>query len=327
VKKVNLLLVRYLEKQYVDQISSLDPRLEVFDHSDPDPKHLGEYLPVNNKNIQDAYNKAEIILAYKIPTNLLELAPNLKWLQLSSAGIEHLGESILKSHIKISNTVGIHGIAMAEHIIMFMLMFLRKALNLLDWKDRHVWNPYYPGELRGRRIGIIGLGHIGLEVASAVNALGMKILVTDLIFPDMTKGVAGIETTYPPHLLKEMLSKSDFVVITVPLTKKTEGLIGEEELRSMRKSAYIINVSRGPIIDEKALIKALEGGWIAGAGLDVFSTEPLPPDNRLWDLPNVIISPHVAGVSDQHDKRLTDLFCGNILRYFNGEHLLNVVKE
>lgn len=325
MEKVNLLILRHLEKEYVDQISYLDPRLCVFDRSDP--YRLGNYLPIDTDEIKDDYKKSEIILAFWIPSNLLQLAPNLKWLQLSSAGFEHLDESIIRSPIKKTNSSGIHGIAMAEHILMFMLMFLRKAQDLLEWKSRHFWKFYIPGELRGRTIGIIGLGHIGLEVVNVVRGIGMKILVTDIIFPSLTKGVAGIETTYPPPLMKEMLSKSDFVIITVPQTKKTEGLIGEDELRSMKKSAYIINVSRGPIIDEKALIKALEEGWIAGAGLDVFNNEPLPYDNKLWDFPNVIISPHIAGVSDQHDKRLTDLFCNNIIRYLNGEHLLNVLNR
>jgi len=247
-------------------------------------------------------------------------------LQLSSAGFEHLDESILKSHIIITNSIGIHGIAIAEHIIMFMLMFSRKAINLVQCKNNHLWVRYIPEELRGKTIGIIGFGHIGLEVAHIAKAFGLKILVTDIIFPSLTQGVAGIEAIYPPHLMNEMLSKSDFVIIAVPQTKKTEGLIGENELKAVKKSAFIINISRGSIIDEEAIIKALEEGWIAGAGLDVFQTEPLPSDNKLWDLPNVIISPHIAGISDQHDKRLTDLFCHNIVRYLNGENLLNVVN-
>lgn len=324
MEKVNLLILRHLKKEHVDQIANLDLRVYVYDQSDPD--HLGHYLATDKDEIRECYEKSEITLAYKIPPNLLELAPNLKWLQLSSAGFEHLDGSILSSRIKITNTSGIHGIAMAEHITMLMLMFSRRALSLFQWKNDHSWVPYTPGELRGRTIGIIGLGHIGLEVANTAKALGMKVLVTDIIFPSLTKGVAGIETIYPSHLMKEMLSKSDFVIVSLPQTKKTEGLIGENELKSMKKSAYIINISRGPIIDEKAIIKALEEGWIAGAGLDVFNTEPLPFDNKLWDLPNVIISPHIAGVSDQHDKRLTDLFCNNIIRYLNGENLLNVLN-
>jgi len=322
--KVNLLILRHLKKEYVDQISNLDSRVNVFDQSDPD--HLGDYLPIDQGKRIDTYRNAEIILAYRVPFNLFELAPDLRWIQLSSAGFEHLDSSILKSHVKITNSSGIHGIAMAEHILMIMLMFLRKGPEMLTWKNHRQWNPFIPLELRGRTIGIIGLGHIGLEVANMARAVGMRILATDILFPSLTKGAAGIESISPPHLMHEVLSKSDFIIITVPQTKKTEGLIGEKELRSMKKSAYVINVSRGPIVDEKALVKALEEGWIAGAGLDVFHTEPLPSDHRLWDLPNVILTPHVAGVSDQHDKRLTDLFCDNIMRYLNGEHLLNTVN-
>ncbi len=324
MRKVTLLILRHLKKEYLDQISNVDPRLEVFDRSDAG--RLGSYLPIDKEEVRDNYRKSEIIFAYRVPPNLLDLAPDLKWLQLSSAGLEHLDESILNSHIRITNSSGIHGIAIAEHVLMFMLMFLRQGQDLFNWKNRRQWLPYTPKELRGRTIGVIGLGHIGLEVASMARALGMKVLAADTIFSSLTQGVAGIDLMAPPQLLHEILSKSDFVVIAVPQTKKTEGLIGEKELRAMKKTAYIINISRGPLIDEKALIMGLEGGWIAGAGLDVFDTEPLPIDNKLWDFPNVIISPHVAGVSDQHDQRLTELFCKNIVRFLNGEDLLNVVK-
>lgn len=324
MSRVNMLILRHLKKEYVDQISHLDSRLIVIDLSDPD--HLPNYLPIDGEEMEHVYKETEIIFTYRTPPNLLQLAPNLKWIQLSSAGFEHLDESILRSDIEITNSSGVHGISIAEHILMLMLMFLRKAQHLLNSKNHHQWKPYIPVELRGRTIVIIGMGHLGLEVANMARALGMNILATDIIYPSLTKGVAGIEVMSPPHLIHEMLSKSDFVVITVPQTKQTEALIGENELKSMKRSAYIINVSRGPIIDEGALVKALEEGWISGAGLDVFNTEPLPPDNKLWDLPNVIISPHIAGSSDQHDKRLTDLVCTNIMRYLNGEHLLNIVK-
>lgn len=324
MEEVNLLILRHLRKDYVEKVSNVDSRLRIFDRSDSE--RLGNYLPVHKDEVAEDYSKAEIILAYRTPPNLLKLAPNLKWLQLSSAGFEHLDESTLKSHIRITNASGIHGTAIAEHIAMIMLMFSRKALNLFEWKKDRLWSSFVPEEIRGRTLGIIGLGHIGLEVLDIAKALGMKILVTDIIFSTVTKGVAGIEVIYPTSFMKEMLSKSDFVVVAVPQKKETEGLIGENELRVMKRSAYIINISRGPIIDERAMVKALEEGWIAGAGLDVFEKEPLPTESKLWAFPNVIISPHIAGVSDQHDKRLTDLFCENIVRYLNRESLLNVVN-
>jgi len=132
---------------------------------------------------------------------------------------------------------------------------------------------------------------------------------------------------YPPERLREMLAECDFVVISLPLTSETRGLIGEEELQAMKPTAYLVNVSRGGIVNEPALIKALQEGWIAGAGLDVFEMEPLPPDSPLYDLDNVILSPHVAGFSPHYDERASDLFAENLRRYLAGEELLNLVDK
>ena len=136
-----------------------------------------------------------------------------------------------------------------------------------------------------------------------------------------------LDRIYPPERLGDMLAECDFVVISLPLTPETERLIGEGELRAMKPSAYLVNVSRGEIVDELALIKALQEGWIAGAGLDVFEKEPLSPDSPLYDLDNVILSPHVAGFSPHYDERASDLFAENLRRYLAGEELLNLVDK
>jgi phosphoglycerate dehydrogenase-like enzyme len=131
----------------------------------------------------------------------------------------------------------------------------------------------------------------------------------------------------PTNRIKHLLSESDFVVLAVPFTPETQNLIGEEELRTMKPSAYLINIARGGIVDEEALVHALEERWIAGAGLDVFSTEPLPHNSRLWELPNVIISPHISGGMENYAVRATELFAENLERYFAGKRLLNVVDK
>jgi len=137
----------------------------------------------------------------------------------------------------------------------------------------------------------------------------------------------NVDLLLPRERLSQLLSDSDFVVLTLPLTSETKGLIGEEELRNMKATAYLINVARGEIIDEEALVRALDEHWIAGAGLDVFSTEPLPTDSKLWELPNVIFSPHVAGGMEDYFVRATELFCENLRRYLCGKKLLNVVDK
>ena len=136
-----------------------------------------------------------------------------------------------------------------------------------------------------------------------------------------------IDKIYPLDQFKELLHNSDFVVVAAPLTGETKGMMGTDEFKAMKKTAYIINIARGPIINEPAMIKALKEGWISGAGLDVFEKEPLPPDNELWILPNVIISPHSSGVSERQPYRLVALFCDNLRRYINNQPLLNVISQ
>lgn len=182
-------------------------------------------------------------------------------------------------------------------------------------------------ELRDRTVGIIGLGAIGGEVARLAKGIGMKVIATRRSATRRESGVFGVDELYPYLDLLQMLSESDLVVIAAPLTAETRGMIGEAELRAMRPTAYLINVARGPIINQSALIKALREGWIAGAGLDVFETEPLPPDSELWDLPNVILSSHMAGSTDRRSQRVLGLFCENLRRYLAGEQLLNVIDR
>ena len=138
--------------------------------------------------------------------------------------------------------------------------------------------------------------------------------------------MGGVDELFPPQELMQMLPECDFVVLAVPLTTETKGLIGEIELKAMKPTAYLVNVARGQVIKQDALIQALREGSLAGAALDVFETEPLPPDSELWELPNVIISPHCAGNWEGHIAKLTDLFCDNIRRFLSGEKLINLVE-
>jgi phosphoglycerate dehydrogenase-like enzyme len=140
-------------------------------------------------------------------------------------------------------------------------------------------------------------------------------------------GAKYVDIMFPPERLQDLLSESDFVVIALPLVPETTGLIGEAELHTMKSTAYLINIARGEIVDEEALARALKEGWIAGAGLDALATEPLPVDSKLWELPNAILTPHVAGVSPNYNVTVTKLFCDNLKHYLNGEKLFNVVNK
>ena len=180
--------------------------------------------------------------------------------------------------------------------------------------------------LRGKTVGIVGLGHIGKEVARLSKAFGMRVIATRRSAP-RTQHIRNVDLMLPRQELPRLLAESDYVVITLPYTHETDKLLGETELKTMKSSAYLMNIGRGGIIDEDALTRALSENWIAGAGLDVFTTEPLPAESKLWELPNLLFSPHVSGDMEDYVTQATEVFCKNLGRYLEGKRLLNVVDK
>ena len=183
-----------------------------------------------------------------------------------------------------------------------------------------------PGLLRSKTVGIVGLGSIGREVARLAKAFGMRVIATRRSVKRVTRA-RNVDMVLPGEELLTLLSESDFVVMALPFTPGTDRLIGERELKAMKPTAYLVNVGRGRTLDESALICALDEGWIAGAGLDAYAIEPLPAESRLWDLPNVILNPHIAGRLANYAKVATDLFCDQLKRYVNGKKLFNIVNK
>jgi len=183
-----------------------------------------------------------------------------------------------------------------------------------------------PKVLRSKTVGIVGLGNIGREVARLAKAFGMRVVATRRSVKRVARA-KYVDILLPREQLLRLLSESDFVVLSLPFTSETNKLIGEKELRTMKPTAYLINIARGNIVDEEVLIRALDEHWIAGAGLDVFATEPLPPDSRLWEFPNVIFSPHIAGGMEDYNIRTIELFCENLRRYLSGKNLFNVIDK
>ncbi len=280
----------------------------------------------NEEKLTALLQQAEVIYGWihQFPRNVLGRTSRLKWIQVMSAGVDRLSEEILKSPIRIVTTSGLHGTPMGEVVVEMMLMFAKDAPTCLQMKQAKEWRRYRPKLLKGQTVGILGLGSIGKEIARLCGALGMK--VTGLRRSDGPP-VTEVDRVYPREQLHQFLADSDFVVLALPLTKETQGLIGERELRGMKPSAYLINVARGAVVDEGALIRALEEKWIAGAGLDVFIQEPLPPDSRFYDLPNVIFSPHISGEMPDYESRATEIFCENLKRYIAGEPFLHEVDR
>ncbi len=292
-----------------------------------------EAVVVTTSEELSAYlSDAEILCSYTIPANWRTQAPKLRWLQFPGAGIDSLASTGLldaDSGVIVTTAAGIHATTISEYVFGSMLMFNWNWPQMVRLQDEHVWARsatwYHLGgrELAGQTLGIVGLGSIGRRIAQLGRAFGMRVLGTRRSIQSQGDQESDVDQTFPPEQLHELLHLSDYVVISVPLTPNTEKLIGETELRIMRRNAYLVNIARGRVIDERALVRALREGWIAGAGLDVTEEEPLPSDSPLYSMPNVILTPHISGNSAHYDTRLAALFADNLKRYRAGQQLQN----
>ncbi len=262
------------------------------------------------------------------PLVLLPKAAALRWLQLGGAGADRVFEHLPAGRdLVVTNASGVHAIQISEHLLAMMLAFARAIPESVrnqaarTWKRHEDWKVF---ELAGKRVLLVGLGAIGGRFAQVAGALGMEVVALRAR-PD--RGGAAAARVAGIDALDRELPHADFVVITAPLTPATRGLIGERQIALMKPSSLIFNIGRGPIIDEPALVRALEQGRIAGAGLDVFEKEPLPPESPLWGMSNVIVTAHYAGLSPHYGQRLWAIFLDNLRRYVAGEPLRNVVSR
>ena len=295
----------------------------------------GDVLCITNTDeFLSRLREAEILCSYWIPNDWRILAPRLRWLQYSSGGVDELlptGILDADSGVVVTTAAGINANAISEYVFGSMLMFNRTWPEMIRLQDRHIWprsaHWYNLGgrELEDQTLGIIGLGSIGRRIAQVGKAFGMRVLAMRRTWRGISQQAEDqdVDQYYPHESLHEMLHECDYVVLSVPLTKETRHLIGEAELRAMRSHAYLINVARGQVVDEQALIRALQARWIAGAGLDVVEEEPLAASSPLYALPNVILTPHISGLSVHYDKRLMALFADNLRRYRVKEPLRN----
>ena len=235
----------------------------------------------------------EAVVTARLPPELLERAANLRWVHALSSGVDSYPLAELEAReIVLTNSAGIHAQPIAEQVLCYMLMFERGVTESVRQQQRSVWEAVSGGELRGQTIGVLGVGSIGARVAELCSALGMTVLGTKRDLSDVPDAV---DESYAADDHHEVLARADYVVLACPLTEETRGMIGRRELRAMGRDAVLVNVGRGELVDEGALVEALQQGRIEGAGLDVFETEPLPQDSPLWDLSNVVITPHMAG--------------------------------
>jgi phosphoglycerate dehydrogenase-like enzyme len=272
-------------------------------------------------------------------------APALRWVQLHLAGVEDLVDHpLFASDVRFSTLSGVHAISIAEYVLGTVLAIHHRVPRMLEWQRRGEWPPdgdrwslFVPQPLWGRTLALLGYGSIGRQVARIAKAFGMRVLAVQRGTERQDRGfaVAGAgdpdgslpDAFFPPTAVHDVLAQSDVVVLSMPLTAETRGIIDARALRAMKRSAVLVNVARGGLCDEDALVAALRDGTIAGAALDVFGREPLPAGHPLWDLPNVVLSPHVSGFTPQYDDWAVGLFCDNLRRYRVGRPLLNEVDK
>lgn len=251
--------------------------------------------------------------------------PRLRWIHTISAGVNHvLFPFLVESDIVLTNASGVSKVPIGEMVLAYMLQVVKRMPEFLQHQKAHNWAKLPLRELRGLTVGVLGLGSIGAEVARLARAFGMRVIATRN-HPE--RGGEAVELVLPPSRLHELLARSDFVVITLPLTRATHHLINNDTLGQMKQEAWLINVARGSIVEQAALVRALQEGLIGGACLDVFDQEPLPNDSPLWELPNVIVTPHISQSTPLEKQRSAELYLENLRRYVAGEALLNVVEK
>ncbi|HEY8767189.1 MAG TPA: D-2-hydroxyacid dehydrogenase [Dehalococcoidia bacterium] len=284
------------------------------------------------ETLEPILRETEILLSNPIvPDNILERAAHLRWVQLTSAGADRLVDSelVLSGRVKVTTASGIHAIPISEYVIGVMIAFAKGFPRAFRSQANNAWQAYLAAELDGATVGVLGLGAIGGRVAELSKALGMRVLAVrrscQLRMSGAEAGEPFADQLFPPSELPAFLAECDFVVLAVPLTAESRHMIGDAELEAMKPTAVIVNIARGAVIDQAALVRALKAGRIGGAALDVTEPEPLPPDSELWGLENVMITPHISGGTPRYMDRAIELFCDNLRRYLAGEPLRNVV--
>jgi phosphoglycerate dehydrogenase-like enzyme len=254
----------------------------------------------------------------------LERQPDLRWVHLRWAGVPRaLLDGLAPYPVVLTNGSGAHGPAMAESVLGMVLAHYKRHAELRASQARAEWAPRQLRELRGSTVGVVGLGDLGGSIAAAFAGLGAHVLG----LRREPRPTPHVEEVFGPGELDRFLGRLDVLVLAAPLTTATAGLIGAEQLARLPRGALVVNVGRGQLLDQAALVAALESGHLAGAALDVYETEPLPADSPLWRMANVFVSPHCADNTPESARRGLDIFLRNLARFRRGEPLLNVVDR
>ncbi len=278
--------------------------------------------------MQAALADVEIAAGWPIGA-LLDRMPNLRWYQQWAAGTDWLAQhpAAAAAPFVLTNASGVHPVQIGEHVFALLLAWVRRLPAAVQAQAAHTWTPMAGeslGELYEKTLLMVGAGAIGRRIVALGAAFGMRV---SAVRGHPETPVPGAEAVYGPERLRDALARADFVVLAPPLTAATRGMIGPAELAAMKRNAFLVNVGRGALIRQDALVHALATGQIAGAGLDVVDPEPLPADSPLWALPNVILTAHYAGASPRYYERAMAIFLDNLRRYRAGQPLRNVVDK
>ena len=345
---LNILLLGAMGDSVIEKISAIDPRIRVVnargkfevEYTETWPaESVRRYVPqslveanTSTRAERDALlAEAEIIcIRFPYPLDLQARASRLKWLHQTPAGASNLRMGDMwGSDVIVTTSRGLNNpLPIAEYVLSTIFLFAKSLPQAFrDQNNQEFERREYRSILvQGKTVGIIGLGGIGSAVARLAKAVGMSVVATRRSAAVAQSKAQNVDELLLPSELSTLLEQSDFVVLSTQWTPETDGLIGEAELRQMKPRAYLINVARGELIDQSALTKALREGWIAGAGLDVYSGEFTgPPPEELWQLPNVMITPHTSGGTDVQQAKGIELFCDNLQRYITRQSLLNVL--
>ncbi|HKJ26675.1 MAG TPA: D-2-hydroxyacid dehydrogenase [Anaerolineales bacterium] len=331
-EKIQVLVTLPLADELLEELSAVSDRIELNVH----PTAHASEIP------DEVWAEVEVLYTmHTLPD--AEQAPNLSWIQSYLAGIDKIiqGPLLQERSIQLTTMSGANTSQVAEHVLTMMLALGHNLPGFMALQSENQWmqekgQNYVPLELRGQVVGIIGYGSIGRQVARLARAFGADVLAIkrnvmqpeDDGFSEEDMGDPGgdlFTRLYPPEAMRSMFKLCDFVAVTVPLTDQTKEMVGKEHLAALSPSAFLVDVSRGGVVDHAALVEALENGELAGAALDVFPEEPLPEESPLWQMNNVIITPHVAGFSPAYNRRANRVFAENLRRYLDENELLNLV--
>lgn len=275
---------------------------------------------------------AEIAVTWSVRPAQIKAAKQLRWIHSPAAAVHQLiFPEIVESNIVLTNARGVHGPVVAEHVIGQIFALAKKIPDAVRLQQKHRWGQQVMWdelprvrEVASATVGLVGLGSIGRAVARSAKALGMRVIA---VREHPEKGSEGVDSVLGPDQMDEVFKQSDYVVLAAPITSQTTGLADSRRLALMKPGACLINVARGQLVDEVALADALRNKKIGGAGLDVFSKEPLAEDSPLWDVPNLLITPHTAALTEKLWERHYALFSDNLRRYLAGQSLLGLVDK